>query len=151
MGSVFAKIIRRRLPALLAVLFLCLAALPGVSSAQTSAGGESASQAQPSPNDIRELMRLLADPAMRNWLAQNASDQPQSEPEYSAPYDFRAELALATSSVHQRLGDLSTLWTDIPSAFGFLSEVIPAIQTSYEVLEKSIDTIASWKKSSSSS
>ena len=138
MGSVFAKIIRRHLPALLTVLVVCLAVLPGVSSAQTSAGGESASQAKPSPNDIRELMRLLADPAMRNWLAQNASDQPQSEPEYSAPYDFRAELALATSSVHQRLGDLSTLWTDIPSAFGFLSDEIRSQLPHHEILRSLI-------------
>ena len=33
-----------------------------------------------------------------------------------------------------------------PAPLMKLVEVIPAIQTSYEVLEKSIDTIASWKK-----
>ncbi|WP_422041320.1 mechanosensitive ion channel domain-containing protein [Roseibium sp.] len=42
--------------------------LPGAGSAETVAA-----PAEPSPNDIKELARLLADPAVVNWLQQRAA------------------------------------------------------------------------------
>lgn len=134
MTRIFPMMIRGLMPLLLALTVQFFAGLPTVAQAQTPAVVESDDTTRPSPNDIRELMRLLADPAMRNWLEHSANDQPEAEPEQTIGYDLRQELALATNSIHSRLSDLSTLWSDIPSAFGFLVSEFGSSLSQHEIL-----------------
>ena len=60
---------------------------------------------EPSPNDIREFHRLLANPSIQNWLQKQAAqvDTPASGP---AVESFREQLTGLAGRIRQRVGDL---------------------------------------------
>src|SRR5215212_3663932 len=57
------------------LLVLCLATSPPVSG-QVPAPPPPASTTEPTPSQVRQLLGLLADPAVRTWIEQTAAGQP---------------------------------------------------------------------------
>lgn len=94
--------------------------MPGMIGGTTSQ--ETAETPPPSPNDVRELMRLLSDPGMVEWLrAQSEAGEgtPGSRPGTSLREDFAAR----ASDIRARLGALAVSWRNLPAAPAFLTDV----------------------------
>ena len=94
--------------------------MPGMIGGTTTQ--ETAETPPPSPNDVRELMRLLSDPGMVEWLrAQSEAGEgmPGSRPGTSLREDFAAR----ASDIRARLGALAVSWRNLPSAPAFLTDV----------------------------
>lgn len=69
--------------------------------------------APPSPNDIKELMRLLSDEQMRNWLQKNAQDTgPQDLT--AGRISLREQLVTGLAQVRSRLRELGQAWILLP-------------------------------------
>ena len=103
----------------LARLFALLLCLTGsMAWAQTAAPADLAA---PSANDLHEFTRLLADPRIQGWIAQQADS---SEAEFAPDQlSFRDELMLAVDQTHDRLADLSAAWSAAPTAWAtFLAQ-----------------------------
>jgi small-conductance mechanosensitive channel len=105
------------------IIILILSASAALSQSPPSPDAAATVTAPPSPNDVRELMRLLGDPSIRNWLAESASSQSEIGAVNATSFAMRDQLAVVTQSVHERLGELATFWTDIPKAIGMLAGV----------------------------
>lgn len=75
----------------------------------------------PSPNDIRELMRLLADPGVVVWL-RSQSLQQGMDGASGRSESFQEELAERVDRTRLRLTDLAISWRNLPAAPVFLSE-----------------------------
>lgn len=92
--------------------------LPNVSGLETVSPALSAPP--PSPNDIRELMRLLGDPSIRNWLAEGARSTSENGGDDAKSVSIRESLSTLISSTSARIGELEALWTDIAMAPGMV-------------------------------
>ncbi len=77
----------------------------------------------PSPNDVRELMRLLSDPSMVEWLrARGQEADNDSLAGAEAAENFQQEIARRIERVRQRLIDLTVSWRNLPDAPSFLAQ-----------------------------
>ncbi len=93
--------------------------IPGTAPAQTEV---TAPTEPPSPNDIRELMRLLADPSMVEWLrTQSLQQDLTGEAAHERSESFQQELAERADRTRLRLRDLAVSWRNMPAAPAFLS------------------------------
>ena len=114
---------------LLSVLLLCAAialsmATPSVAQFLPGQGQSEAETVppveDPSPNDVRELMRLLADPAIVDWLRQRSVEGDQDGDGVRGRENFQLELAQRVERTRARLTDLAISWRNLSSVPGFL-------------------------------
>jgi len=108
------------------IVAVTVSAIAGPASAQFVPGGTTQSQEapeQPSPNDIRELTRLLSDPDMVEWLRAQGQQEMQAISAADAAEGLQQELAARVEGIRQRLTDLATSWRNLPAAPAFLAEV----------------------------
>ena len=78
--------------------------------------------ADPSPNDIRELMRLLSDPAMVGWL-QEQGRAADADAAAGAAESVQQEFARRVGVIQNRLAALAVSWSNLPAVPGRLAEV----------------------------
>ncbi|MDA4844324.1 mechanosensitive ion channel domain-containing protein [Hoeflea poritis] len=88
----------------------------------------------PSPNDVRELMRLLSDQSMIEWLRAQSQETAESAGETDASESFRREFAERVTQIRQRLADLAVSWRNLPAAPAFLAESWRAQMTADQTL-----------------
>ena len=100
--------------AALFMLVFSLLALPAGAQITTTAPAPVDTPA-PSANDLHEFTRLLADPRIQGWIAQQA-DTSGAEPE-AAPLSLRQELMGAVDQTRTRLSDLRAAWAAAPDAW----------------------------------
>lgn len=94
--------------------------IPGSAATQSEPAAEIPA---PSPNDIRELMRLLADPGVVEWLQSQSQQQGlMGEGGAGQSESFQAELAERADRTRLRLANLGVSWRNLPAAPNFLSE-----------------------------
>ncbi|WP_306142081.1 mechanosensitive ion channel family protein [Roseibium sp. MMSF_3412] len=82
--------------------------LPGAGSAETVEA-----PAEPSPNDIKELARLLADPTVVNWLQQRAAGL--GEDGAPANLTFRESVELGLVQIQVRVQEVGAALALVPS------------------------------------
>ncbi|WP_434054824.1 MAG: mechanosensitive ion channel [Roseibium sp.] len=82
--------------------------LPGAGSSETTE-----TPAEPSPNDIKELARLLADPTVVNWLQQRAAGL--GEDGAPANLTFRESVELGLIQIQARVQEVGTALALFPS------------------------------------
>ncbi len=120
--------IRFRPPLIMAMMtLLAVWTLFGSANAQFVSGTQAPAEneevtAPPSPNDIRELMRLLSDPSMVGWLQQQ-SQAADDDDSARTVESFQQEFARRVGMMQSRLADLAISWRNLPAAPGYLSEV----------------------------
>ena len=114
---------------LAAALFWRSALIGGQASAQVMPGAlpqpaaeEETAAPPPSPNDIRELMRLLSDQSMIEWLRAQSQETAETGGDVDASESFRREFAERVTHIRQRLADLAVSWRNLPAAPAFLAE-----------------------------
>ncbi len=105
-----------RLLATLSLLVFLQAAAPD--SAQMMLPGAGSSEtvetpAEPSPNDIKELARLLADPTVINWLQQRAAGL--GDDGAPANLTFRESVELGLIQIQARVQEVGTALALVPS------------------------------------
>ena len=67
----------------------------------------------PSPNDLRELMRLLADQRVQNWLSESVeAGEIEATEAKGAP--FRDRLVVGLNKVRTRMSALGEAWVLLP-------------------------------------
>ncbi|MDW3225307.1 MAG: mechanosensitive ion channel [Paracoccaceae bacterium] len=91
---------------LVAVAFVC---------ATTGVGAqEPPSNAPPSPNDLHEFTRLLADERIQNWIQDQADDAEEAAPEGAKT--IREQFTEAVDRTGNRVSDLSAAWARFDQA-----------------------------------
>jgi small-conductance mechanosensitive channel len=81
-----------------------------------------AQPAPPSPNDIREFMRLLSDPGMIGWLkTQTELSGIAGDAGIEPAENFQLEVAQRVETIRLRLTDLVVSWRNLPAAPAFLA------------------------------
>ena len=102
--------------------------LPQPVHAQFVPGATPAAEAEtearpPSPNEVRELMRLLSDPSMVEWLRTGSEEADlDGIPGAESAENFQQEAARRINRMRQRLADFAVSWRNLPSAPAFLAE-----------------------------
>jgi len=78
----------------------------------------------PSPNDIRELVRLLEDQRIRNWLEKEAQDFRETEPGESQTIGegLKAQLSEALNRTRERVRLLRGAWHGLSDAPALLAQ-----------------------------
>ncbi len=79
----------------------------------TGAPAVSVEIAPPSPNDIKELMRLLSDEQMRNWLQKNAQDSGLEDASIGG-ISLRQQISAGMEKVRARFRELGQAWILLP-------------------------------------
>ena len=95
---------------LLAPLVLLAGLWANLLAAQT----EVAAPPAPPANDLHEFTRLLADPRIQGWIAEQAGDAKTVDTD--AALGLQAELNAAIVQTRARIGDLAQAWSVIPAA-----------------------------------
>lgn len=95
--------------------------VPGAPPQQAETEAE-AETPPPSPNDIRELMRLLADPSVVVWLRSQSEQQGLDGTSAERNESFQEELAERVDRTRLRLTSLAVSWRNLPAAPSFLRE-----------------------------
>lgn len=94
--------------------------IPGAAAPQVEPEAETP---PPSPNDIRELMRILADPGVVVWLRSQSEQQGLDGTSGAGRNEsFQEELAERVDRTRLRLTSLAISWRNLPAAPSFLSE-----------------------------
>lgn len=77
--------------------------------------------AEPSPNDLRELMRLLSDERVQNWLSKSAEAEgvTASDPKNVS---FRDQLVVGLAEVRVRMAALGQAWILLPETPEMLAD-----------------------------
>ncbi|WP_419912902.1 mechanosensitive ion channel domain-containing protein [Hoeflea sp.] len=88
----------------------------------------------PSPNDVRELMRLLSDESMIEWLRTQGQESSDIAGQTGASVSFRQEFAERVTHIRQRLVDLANSWRNLPLAPAFLQDTWRAQMTADQTL-----------------
>ncbi len=73
----------------------------------------------PSPNDVRELMRLLSDQSMIEWL-RTQSENPEGVDKRAPSASLTEEFANRVEQTRMRIGELVVSWQNLPFAPQFL-------------------------------
>ncbi|MBW4708964.1 mechanosensitive ion channel family protein [Roseobacter sp. YSTF-M11] len=97
------------------VLIVILLLLPVKASAQ-----ETLAVPQPSPNDLHEFTRLLADERIQNWIQDQADGAEAAAP--VAQKSIREQFQSATEQVGARVGALGAAWASFGAAPAVISE-----------------------------
>lgn len=95
---------------LLSVWFLPVTAQVVPTTGSSSAPVETAPS--PSPNDVKELIRLLGDEGVQEWLKESAAEK--AEPEDAAPESLRELVDSKLAGVAHRAQALGLAWNIIP-------------------------------------
>ena len=112
--------------------------LPGVSSEETTAE----TVAPPSPNDLRELMRLLGDERVSTWLRQQASqDGLAAESNAALGPSFQEQIQSALAYVQVRATELSAASVALLGAGALLDDAWDAEMSDDETLRSAIYVI----------
>ena len=74
----------------------------------------------PSANDLHEFTRLLSDPRIQGWIAQQAVQAEDENPETAL--SLREELNTAISQTRARMSDLGAAWSAAPTALPLFME-----------------------------
>ena len=109
----------RALAALL-MWFACMAPAAGQvaqPAAQTEAQDEAVGE--PSANDVQELLRILGDPRVVEWLKTRLADLPQPE---TANRSLRAEIEDRLKAARRRIAELGAAWSNFPYLPDVLAE-----------------------------
>ncbi len=104
------KIMRMML--LVIVGLLALTAVSAGQSPSTSTAQPSAA-AGPSQADRQEMLRLLGDPRMMDWLRSSA-EAGMSEPSKTASHSLRAEVSARIAAARIRITELMRAWSNFP-------------------------------------
>lgn len=112
--------------ALLRAILLSLVAIGFVNSAQAqvlpnSGSAETPAIPGPSPNDVREFLRLLGDPSVQEWIKNSATEtgQIQTGPALTLREQFDGQL----TEIGQRVQTLALAWTIFPQVPALMSGV----------------------------
>ena len=88
-------------------------AVTGVTSATGTEEQVATPIEEPSPNDLRELMRLLSDERVRHWLSEQAMATGETLEENDATgVSLREWLTVRLHSIHQHVALLTDAWRD---------------------------------------
>lgn len=89
-----------------------------------TSSGSSTEVSSPSPNDLRELSRLLSDPKIQQWL-KNAGAQKQLDGDTSdtGSASFRNQLDLSLTAVRDRLSEIETASQMLPTAPATITKI----------------------------
>lgn len=71
-------------------------------------------QTIPAPGDVQELMRLLGNPAVQEWLRQNAAAVPPPQAQ-AGRSSLRAEIAGRLLAARARMAELGKAWANFPA------------------------------------
>ncbi|WP_187968065.1 mechanosensitive ion channel family protein [Aquibium microcysteis] len=101
------------------VLFVASLLIPAAAAAQTGlpmaqrapAAAETTAQ-PPAAADVQELLRLLGDPSVVEWLKQAAAERPQAEDDERA--SLRAAVERRLAAARQRMAELASAWSNFP-------------------------------------
>lgn len=96
-------------------LILCLSAASVSAQALPSTGAAPEAPSAPSANDLHEFTRLLTDPRIQNWIADQAQAAESTATEDSL--GLREELMLVVDQTRTRLSDLRAAWAAAPEAW----------------------------------
>ncbi|MCP5076221.1 MAG: mechanosensitive ion channel family protein [Rhodobacteraceae bacterium] len=75
----------------------------------------------PSPNDVRELMRLLSDTRMQKWLQERAEGASTAAPDQNG-IEIREQLVTGLNRFRDRISALALAWERLPGAPEILRE-----------------------------
>ena len=91
---------------ILAVMLLtAFGAVNGMAQTVPATPAQETTAEPPSPNDIREFRRLLADPKIQHWLRGEAAGAAESAEDLSGP-TLREQIAAAAANIRTRVVDL---------------------------------------------
>lgn len=98
---------------------LAQTALPGLSSNTQTVDAQT-----PSPNDVKELIRLLEDQRIKNWLEREANNLTADNPETTAlrREGLRKQLASFLDRTRERGKLLQGAWQNLPNAPTYLAQ-----------------------------
>ncbi len=107
-----------------AFVALCLSFFATISAAQflpSSGASETAEIAAPSPNDVKEFLRLLGDPSVQEWIRDSVSEDGEiaTGPVLTTREQIDAQLA----RIAQRAQSLVLAWNIMPQMPSVLAEV----------------------------
>lgn len=97
--------------ALLAIVGLLTLASAGATQAPPPAGQPAVGA--PSPTDVQDLLRLLGDPRMVEWLKQSAASR-ALEPQTTGSLSLRAEVGARITAARARIAELMRAWSNFP-------------------------------------
>ncbi|QDZ02671.1 mechanosensitive ion channel family protein [Nitratireductor mangrovi] len=101
----------RLISALLLAAMLCSAA--AAQPLPLPSGSEEAPAAtEPSPNDVQELLRILGDPRVVEWLKQQLADSPPAAEEEGL--SLRTEISDRLAAARSRMAELAAAWSNFP-------------------------------------
>ncbi len=111
---------------LLRVILLCLAVVGFVNQAEgqilpNSGSTETPAIPDPSPNDVKEFMRLLGDPSVQAWIRNSATETGQLQADQSLT--LREEIDSQLAEIGRRVQALALAWTIFPQFPALLSGV----------------------------
>jgi len=111
----------------IAALFLALFLLPAVAAAQSALQlaqrGPATTEVPataPSADDVQELLRILGDPRVVDWLKDAATTAPATGAEEGSSLRVAIEQRLAAA--RQRMGELTQAWSNFPVVAKVLAE-----------------------------
>lgn len=101
----------RLISALLLAAMLCSAA--AAQSLPLPSGSEEVPAAtEPSPNDVQELLRILGDPRVVEWLKQQLANSPPAAEEEGL--SLRTEISDRLAAARTRMAELAAAWSNFP-------------------------------------
>ncbi len=116
------------------------AGLPGLSSEEPLRAD--AEVPPPSPNDVRELMRLLGDERMTTWLRQQASqDELPAESDAALSQNFQQQIDSALTYVQLRAAEIAAASMALLGAGGLLADAWTAEMSADDTLRCAIYVI----------
>nr|WP_325248605.1 mechanosensitive ion channel domain-containing protein [Amylibacter sp.] len=97
-----------------AVAMVLSGAAPSMAQMVPSTGNaqETAPVPAPSPNDVKEFLRLLGDPGIQDWLRESATSQNTSDA--SADVSFRDQIEGQLAKFGKRARSLALAWNIVP-------------------------------------
>ena len=105
-------------------LVLVVLVSAGTASAQfvpTTGSADVPTTADPSPNDVREFLRLLGDPTIQEWIADSAN--PDGTLDNGPALTLREQMDAQLARIGERARSLALAWQVLPQMPAVLSDV----------------------------
>ncbi len=103
---------------------LALGVFAGTAQAQFVPGASAPEEQvipEPSPNDVREFLRLLGDPGIQDWIRTSVDDSGQTD--NGPALSLREQLEVQLARIAERAQSLSLAWDIIPQMPALMADV----------------------------